>query len=74
MAKVTELFIRHLVVEDDCPKCGKTRGTGWGSYEIFGKKKSEDELNADFWCEDCDYEWERDMTIRFDFGEVRDPE
>jgi Zn finger protein HypA/HybF involved in hydrogenase expression len=75
MAKATELLIRNLVLEDTCPKCDKATGTDWGGFEFeYDRVSAEETLNAGFHCPTCGLSWERDMTIKFEFGERRDLE
>lgn len=70
MAKVTELLIRQLTLEDTCPKCGKATATDWGGFD--DRVSPETVMNASFGC--CGIEWQRDMTIKFEFGARRDEE
>lgn len=66
--RVSELFVRSLVVEDECPLCGEVSGTDMGSY--WSHKDEELPTGADFWCDACDHEWQRPFKMVPEFPSV----
>ena len=52
---IKNFFIKFLMIESNCPKCGKDSCTDMGSYWRDDLPKS-----VGFWCENCG-DWEEEM-------------